>query len=40
MPTQFSLSDVIWNRTTFSQPFPPLSCPPANAPWFFWSGAI
>jgi len=34
-PSQFSLSDVISKRTTFSQPFPPPSDPPANAPWFF-----
>ena len=33
--SQFSLSDVISKRTTFSQPFPPPSDPPANAPWFF-----
>jgi len=33
-PSQVSLSDVISKRTTFSQPFPPPSDPPANAPWF------
>jgi len=32
---QFWLSDVISKCTTFSQPFPPPSDPPANAPWFF-----
>jgi len=33
--SQFWLSDVISKCTTFSQPFPPPSDPPANAPWFF-----
>jgi len=31
-PSQFLLSDVISKRTTFSQPFPTHSNPPANAP--------
>jgi len=35
-PSHFLLSDVISKRTTFSQPFPPPSDPPANAPWFFF----
>jgi len=30
--SHFLLSDVISKRTTFSQPFPPPSDPPANAP--------
>ena len=32
------ITDVISKRsgTTFSQPFPPPSDPPANAPWFFF----
>ena len=35
-PSQFLLSDVISKRTIFSQPFPPPSDPPANAPSFFF----
>jgi len=34
--SHFLLSDVISKRITFSQPFPPPSDPPANAPSFFF----